>query len=90
MSNFKAVKFSIYPKHMLKEDTRIKTPLCNEWQKSQLALLIFEFFLITFSHLNVAWCYKVVPNLRQIIVLGEDGTCKYLIRDELQDFCLSC
>ena len=28
---------------MLKEDTHIKTTLCNEWQKSQHALLIFSF-----------------------------------------------
>ena len=44
-SNFKVFKLSIYPNNMFKEDTRIKTALCNEWQKSQHALLIFVFFL---------------------------------------------
>ena len=74
-SNFKVVKFLIYPNHMLKEDTH-KNYIVQWMAKVSACSTNFWIFLITLYQLNVAWCYKVVTNFRQIIVLGEDGTCK--------------
>ena len=71
-SNFKAVRFSIYPNNMFKEDTH-KNCIVQWVAKVSACSTYFWIFPIALPHLNVSWCYKMVTNFRQYFFFGGGG-----------------
>ena len=66
---------------------------CAMSGKSPSMLYYFWIFPIALPHLNVSWCYKMVPNFFFFWGGGGEGgggTCKEFIIDESQYFYLLC
>ena len=88
-SNFKTFKFSIYPIICLKK-THLHKNHIVQWVAKVLACSTnFWIFLVTFTHLNVSWCYKMITIFRRYFLGGKVGLASNLLEMN-HNFCVLC
>ena len=79
-SNFKAFKFSTYPKDICLKKTQVHKNYIVQWvAKFPACSTNFLNFPIAIPHLNGAWGYKMVTNFRQYFFWGKVGLASNLL-----------